>query len=114
MSQITGRDDGPTRRYASVLAGTAVDTKVTFVEFEYLPSAAKSRKWFTLAVWPAASAVPQVWLTEKRRRALEAWEHGGKFALVDGYVGWVTEGLLTPLRVDQLVAQVVEARRAIE
>ena len=62
----------------------------------------------------AEPAVQQTWLTEKRRRALEAWTHGGQFVLVDGYAGWVTEGLLTPSRAKQLLALVAEARQVID
>ena len=58
-------------------------------------------------------AVWQAWLTEDRRRALEAWPHGGQFVLMEGYAGWSTEGLLTASRADQLLAQIEEARRAL-
>lgn len=58
-------------------------------------------------------AVWQAWLTEGRRRALEAWPHGGQFVLMEGYTGWTTEGLLTASRADQLLAQIEEARRAL-
>ncbi|MCC6537132.1 MAG: hypothetical protein IT162_06250 [Bryobacterales bacterium] len=104
VSQITGRGDGLTRRYASAIVAAASGARVTLVEFEYTPTGRKTSAWFTLAVWPA----------QARRRALPASARGGQFAFVDGYAGWMTEGLLTPSRGDQILAQVAEARRMIE
>jgi hypothetical protein len=60
------------------------------------------------------AAARQAWLTDGRRRALEAWPYGGQFVVMDGYAGWKTEGLLTPDRLDDLLAKLAEARRAIE
>ena len=54
------------------------------------------------------------WLTQKRQHAMDSWPHGGRFVFVDGYAGWITEGLLSPARADELVAQVDAARRALQ
>jgi hypothetical protein len=59
-------------------------------------------------------AVREAWLTDDRRRALEAWPHGGQFALMDGWAGWKTEGLITPARLDDLLARLAEVRPVFE
>ncbi len=59
-------------------------------------------------------AVREAWLTDDRRRALEAWPHGGQFVVMDGWAGWKTEGLITPARVDDLLAHVAEIRPVLD
>jgi hypothetical protein len=78
----------------------AGDAKVTLATFSYTPTGRKTSLWFTLAVWQEAS--------------LNAKPQGGKFALVDGHAGWMTEGLLSASRADQVVTQIIEARRTPE
>ncbi|MBM3787675.1 MAG: hypothetical protein FJW30_25240 [Acidobacteria bacterium] len=97
-AQVTGREPN-SLRWASVITGTSNGSKVTLAEICYTPAAARTSKWFTLVVWPAPDA-----------RGSAALNRGGRFAFLDGHAGWMTEGLLSPARADQLLSQVAEAR----
>lgn len=89
--------------WAGVLTGVSNGTRVTFAELSYSPNAGQTSKWFTLAVWPEPTA----------NKAPNGWPHSGRFVRIDGYAGWLTEGLLTPGRADELLGQIEGARRAM-
>ena len=105
LSGFTARNDWQTRRYASAVTGMAGKTNVTMVEFEYRPSTNSKHKWYTLTIWQGAAPAPG---------SMVLTPPAGKFLLIDDYLGWVTEGLLTPSRADQLLTQVPKARRILE
>jgi hypothetical protein len=56
----------------------------------------------------------EAWLTESRRRALEAWRGGGAFAIDGAYAAWRTQGLLSPSRLQELADQLPAVRRLLE
>lgn len=93
----------------------------------------KTGVWYTLVAWPVcdaagpivfrraspdgpleASPARDAWLTDDRRRRIEAWPHGGELVIDAGYAGWRFEGLLSGSRLDALTAQIAEARRLLE
>jgi len=58
-ARVTGREP-ITLRWASVITGVSNGSKVTLAEISYSPTAARTSKWFTLAVWDG----DQGWQTE--------------------------------------------------
>jgi hypothetical protein len=63
---------------------------------------------------PSALQGEEAWLTEDRRKALEDWPYGGKFIFRDGYMGWITEGLITPSGADQCLFQTGSLRNELK
>ena len=98
-AHVTGRAVN-SLAWAPAIAGMAGDAKVTLAMFSYTPTGRKTSRWFTLAVWEEASP--------------KAKPQGGQFALHGGYAGWMTEGLLSATRADQVVTHIIEARRSRE
>ena len=56
----------------------------------------------------------EAWLTESRRRGLEAWGGRGAFAVDGGYAAWRVEGLLSASRAQELIDQLPTIRRLLE
>lgn len=54
------------------------------------------------------------WLNPGRKQALENWPHDGAFARIPSHCAWRFRGLLTPARVEDVLAKLPEVRRLLE
>lgn len=61
----------------------------------------------------AEPAVRERWLTEERRRALEAWSAGGELARDGAHAAWRMEGTLSAALLDRMTANLPAARKML-